>query len=233
MKYINRNWGPNARPLLQSQIEEAQSKSKSASGAARYLNVSYLTYRKYAKLYGIFENHKNPRGFGITKGPNTKCTVKIEDILSGKNPNYDINRLKTRLLRGNYLEEECMRCHFRERRFTDHKVPLIMNFRDSNPKNKKLTNLELLCYNCSFLMYGRKHKQNVYTLDSELDDAPRLISQIAEATAKSYNGRNNLTLGDELVIIPDMETDEIPLDNVEMSSEEIQKLKEEINSENK
>ena len=41
-------------------IEDAQSQTKSNMAAARWLGVSYLTYRKYAKMYGLFEKHLNP-----------------------------------------------------------------------------------------------------------------------------------------------------------------------------
>ena len=52
--------GIGARPLLESEIKSAQEKSRSAFEAARTLGVSYNTYKKYAQLYGIFENLKNP-----------------------------------------------------------------------------------------------------------------------------------------------------------------------------
>ena len=51
--------GIGARPLLESEIKDAQSKSRSAFEAARLLEVSYNTYKKYAKLYGIFEDLDN------------------------------------------------------------------------------------------------------------------------------------------------------------------------------
>ena len=38
-----------SRPLLESEIKKAQDESISASEAARKLNVSYNTYKKYAK----------------------------------------------------------------------------------------------------------------------------------------------------------------------------------------
>ena len=48
-------------------------KTKSNRAAARYLNVSYQHYRKYAKLYKnedgitLLEAHKNQAGKGIPK----------------------------------------------------------------------------------------------------------------------------------------------------------------------
>ena len=41
--------------LTKKMIEDAQSQTKSNMAAARWLSVSYLTYRKYAKIYGLFD----------------------------------------------------------------------------------------------------------------------------------------------------------------------------------
>ena len=59
--------GLGARPILESQIKAAQAKSLSARQAAKTLGISYNTYKKYAKLYGIFEDLKNPYGVGIER----------------------------------------------------------------------------------------------------------------------------------------------------------------------
>ena len=64
--------GLGARPILESQIKAAQEKSRSAFEAARLLGVSYNTYKKYAKLYGVFEDLKNPYGIGIEKAKGIK-----------------------------------------------------------------------------------------------------------------------------------------------------------------
>ena len=59
------------RPLLQAEIELAIKNSKSAKGAARFLGVSYNTFKKYAQMYKnesgevLFETCKNPTGKGI------------------------------------------------------------------------------------------------------------------------------------------------------------------------
>ena len=47
-----------SRPLLKSEIIIAQDESNSAAEAARKLDVSYNTYKKYAKLYDIMERCK-------------------------------------------------------------------------------------------------------------------------------------------------------------------------------
>ena len=54
--------------VTQKMIEDSQAVTKSNSAAARWLGIHYLTYRKYAKIYGLWERHLNPEGVGIKKG---------------------------------------------------------------------------------------------------------------------------------------------------------------------
>ena len=60
-------------------------------------------------------------------------------------------KIKCRLLSEVQLVVMCSRCNFAERRVTDQKIPVILNFIDGNKKNWNLNNLEFLCYNCSYL----------------------------------------------------------------------------------
>lgn len=146
--------GLGAQPILEADILLAQQNARSASEAARILGVTYNTYKKYAQQYGIFENLINPTGIGISKGTPLNHRIKIDDILEGKHPNYPIWKLKKKLLLGGYFPEECAVCGFNERRLTDHRVPLIIDFIDGNSKNHKYENIRMLCYNCHFLLVG-------------------------------------------------------------------------------
>ena len=147
--------GLGAKPLLESEIKDAQKKARSAMEAARLLGVSYNTYKKYARKYGIFEDLKNPDGTGIRKGYNLKRgKYSLDDILKGKYPEYPIWKLKQRLLLNGYMLEKCNKCGFEERRITDHKVPLVLDFQDGDRKNHLYENLRMLCFNCSFLING-------------------------------------------------------------------------------
>ena len=60
------NRGRKAIPLLKSEIEEAQRNTNSNRQAAMWLGVSYPRYKRYAKIYGIFDRHANPLGLGTT-----------------------------------------------------------------------------------------------------------------------------------------------------------------------
>lgn len=151
--------------LLQSEIEDVQKRAKSAAECARMLHVSYSTYRKYAKMYGIFEVVKNPSGIGISKGWTENVDkYDLNDVLAGKHPKYAIKYLKPRLIEEGVFDEKCSACGFEEKRITDNKVPLLLNHIDEDRTNHKLENLELLCYNCKFLLVGnltgRKNTHN-------------------------------------------------------------------------
>ena len=142
------------RPLTESEVKESLEKSPSAIKAARRLGVSYQTFKKYTKMYGV---HKTP-GWPITKktalvrGPidPTKGKFPIQDVLDGKYPEFPVHRLKDKLIRSGIKKCECEQCGFHERRLTDGKMPLLLNFEDGNNKNHKLENIRLLCYNCTF-----------------------------------------------------------------------------------
>ena len=147
--------GLGHQPLMELEILEVQQKARSAMEAARLLGVSYNTYKKYAKKYDIFENLKNPDGKGIRKGYNIKKgKYSLEDLLEGKYPEYPVYKLKQRILLNGYMLEKCQNCGFEERRITDHKVPLVLDFLDGDRKNHKYDNLQMLCLNCSFLING-------------------------------------------------------------------------------
>ena len=154
---------PKPRPLTKEQILAAMAKTKSNSAAARYLNCSYVHYKKWAKIYesdthdNLFEQHKNQGGIGIPKFLRVgKKEPALLDILEGRAnaSSFTPDKIKYRLITEGYLEEKCAMCGFCERRVLDYKMPLLLHFKDGNKKNYKLDNIELLCYNHYFLTVG-------------------------------------------------------------------------------
>ena len=155
---------PAAKPISKDMCLAAMNKTKSVKAAARYLNCSYHHLKRYMKLYvdeetgkTLFEVHKNQSGKGIPKF--LKSTGKepaLLDIIEGKidAASFSPKKLKYRLITEGHLEECCGNCGFKEYRVTDHKVPLILHFKDKNKLNYNLNNIEFLCYNCYFLFIG-------------------------------------------------------------------------------
>ena len=154
---------PKAKPLSKEMIIAAMSQTKSNRAACRYLNVSYIHYKRWAKLYesdthdNLFEQHKNQRGKGIPKFLRSKGKEPaLIDIIEGRvdASSFSPDKIKYRLITEGHLLEECNTCKFNERRVSDYKMPLLLNFRDNNKKNYRKENIELLCYNHYFLTVG-------------------------------------------------------------------------------
>ena len=164
---------PKAKPLSKEQIAAAQAKTKSNMAAARYLHVSYQHYKRYAKLYNLFDGHKNQSGKGIPKflrGP--KKMPHMLEIIEGRiaASSFNPNKLKYALIEQGYLLEECNVCKFNEKRVLDYKTPLLLHFKDKNSNNYSLDNVQLLCYNHYFLQVGDIfNKQDIKQLETQTE----------------------------------------------------------------
>jgi len=154
---------PKPKPLSKELIKGAMSQTLSNRAAARYLNCSYQHYKKWAKLYesdthdNLFEQHKNQSGKGIPKFlRNGGKEPALTDIIEGRidASSFSPEKIKYRLITEGHLLEECAVCKFKERRVSDYKMPLLLNFKDNNKKNYRKENIELLCYNHYFLTVG-------------------------------------------------------------------------------
>lgn len=158
--------GRNSKGITIQEVKEACSTTKSNKQASRFLKVSYNTWKKYASMYinesdekdpkrSYFETHMNPTGRGITKPHGPHGAYGIEAIMAGHcSPNYPAWKLKEKLIKSGYKHEECDNCGFNEKRLTDKKVPLIVNFIDGNIQNRRIENIQFLCYNCYYLIIG-------------------------------------------------------------------------------
>ena len=145
--------------LAKSKIEWAINETQSMKAAARLLRVAYNTFKKYAKMYDLFEPAKHGARIG---GVGAK-PPELQAIFSGEHPSYSKARLQQRCIKEGFLAEECGNCGFDEYRISDLTVPLILDYLDDNASNKELSNLRLLCYNCFYILKSKDPKiaQNV------------------------------------------------------------------------
>jgi len=158
---------PAAKTFTKSQIETAMRYTKSVRAAAKYLGCSYQHLKPFMKTLRVddsdpnsptlFETHKNQNGKGIPKFlPNRRKEPNVKNIiLTGTGwESFTPEKIKVRLVAEGYLKDECYTCGFNERRVTDYRIPLLLNFKDNNRCNYLLDNLEQLCYNCYYLYIG-------------------------------------------------------------------------------
>ena len=139
--------------ITKKMIEDSQMVTKSNAEASRWLGVNYLTYRKYAKMYGLFDQHLNQRGVGIKKGYG-KYRKPLDELLSsGRKIRLTKRYLKKRLVEENWVEEECSSCSYNEIVMGKDNVALLIDFIDGDNDNTKLDNIRLLCPNC-YLSYN-------------------------------------------------------------------------------
>ena len=157
--------------LLQAQIEQAMRVTRSNRSAAEYLRVGYNLYKRFAKMYKdpatgetLFDSHKNREGRGISKSSAAdKRKFKLDDILTGKHPQYPREKLLKRLVSNGYREEKCQSCGFCAKRPTDFKSPLILHHTNGDVRDHRIDNLEILCYNCYFIQVGDLSKRDLRT----------------------------------------------------------------------
>jgi hypothetical protein len=144
---------PGRRKVItKNMILEAQKHTKSNMAAAKWMNVCYTTYRKWAKYYGVFEQHLNQKGNGIKKGFAVR-TVNIEDVVLGKREpprRWSQSVVKEELIDKGYWQHECSNCGYNEENMATGKTCLGIDFEDGDSKNWLLGNIRLLCSNCYY-----------------------------------------------------------------------------------
>lgn len=161
-KYV---YGIGKQPLniSESEIRYAIDNTKSNAEAARFMKVSFSTWKKYAKMYvdretgkTLYDMHTNQEGQGIKKTSirATAGMYSIDAILEGKHPNYPSWKLRNRLLALGIFSEQCSCCGYAERRVTDDTVPLLLDHIDGDDTNHCIENLQLLCLNCFYMQSG-------------------------------------------------------------------------------
>ena len=169
--------GRGYRPLLQSEIEEAKKHSPFAAQQAKWLNVHVMTYKKYARMYGIYEPKPNAKGkrnlFNVHAGK-----YPIHKILNGDfngNPVISNWMVRDKLIRGGIFPPKCNICGYDKRRITDRKIYILLDHKDGDMNNWKLDNLQLLCGNCTFEC-GRgyiRRGNHMFAMDPDMMEGQR------------------------------------------------------------
>lgn len=191
----NKRGYSNGQPplnLSEAQIRYAMENTSSNVAAAKWLNVHYFTYRKYAKMYidrttgkNLFDLHlseiarkawvskctpKSNKPEDLLRVMKPKTKLPLEDIFAGKHPTYDRKKLAKRMIHEGMLPECCDYCGYNTRRDFDLEMPLKLWYRDGDQNNLNKNNIRLLCFNCYFIISHMSGSARIPELRKDLID---------------------------------------------------------------
>ena len=165
--------------VSKSKIVWAINETQSMRQASQLLGIAYNTFKKYAKLYEVWQPLSSSQGVRMSSTGGFK-PVELAEIFSGKHPSYSDTKLLHRCFREGYLEECCGNCGYDEYRASDMSKPLMLDYMDDDGTNKDLANLRVLCFNCFFIMKGKRLKV----------DTPRNVKQLQKAVSQLFSSES-------------------------------------------
>lgn len=133
------------------EIVNACENSFSMREAAESLKFSFTSFKRHAIRLGVYKTHQGAgqeqrRRRTGKKQLRNKCRTNVFEILEGKHPKFQTNRLKQYLLQESVFEHRCMKCGLIE--WMGEKIPLELHHRSGNRYDHRKENLQLLCPNC-------------------------------------------------------------------------------------
>ena len=141
--------------LKKREIEYAISVTHSMREAASYCKVSYNTFRKQTREYGLWDPQSNKGRKLGSRGKNKF----IHSILRGDMiSNYRETTLLKKAIEEGYLECACGNCGANFSHMIPPMLPpLVLDFLDRDNNNGSQENLRALCLNC---VYELKHNSD-------------------------------------------------------------------------
>ena len=163
--------------LSKHNIELAIKSTQSMGQAALYMGVAKNTFKKYAKLHGLWKPITNFKGIRKTGNVGSQLKHDLKSILEGKNPNpYREDTLLSKGIREGYIACKCGNCgaDFQHIDTANRQPPLILDFLDRNTQNTNIDNLRALCFNCVYELAPLKngwYRHRTTPIGQALDEA--------------------------------------------------------------
>lgn len=131
--------------VTDDEIVKVALESHSATSAAAKLGIKYETFRVHAKRLNVFNTNQSGKG---TSKPKTDGLGKIplSEILEGKHPQYQSNKLRKRLIDEGVKNNCCEVCNVSE--WLGKPLSLEVDHIDGDRYNHRLNNLRIVCPNC-------------------------------------------------------------------------------------
>jgi 5-methylcytosine-specific restriction endonuclease McrA len=129
--------------ITEEQIRNSIKNSGSMAEAAKVLTISFSSFKRYARKYKLYNPNQGGKGLP-GEVPSTK--ILLDEILQGKHPAYQTNKLRIRLIKEGKKLPQCEKCGLDE--WQGQIIPLELHHFDGNKRNHKIRNLQMLCPNC-------------------------------------------------------------------------------------
>ena len=180
--------------LSKHNIELAIKSTQSMGQAALYMGVAKNTFKKYAKLHGLWKPITNFKGIRKTGNVGSQLKHDLKMILEGKNPNpYREDTLLTKGIREGYIACKCGNCgaDFSHIDTANRQPPLILDFLDRDTQNTNIDNLRALCFNCVYELAPLKngwYRHRTTPIGQALDEAVpgKVVREIPKDDKLSY-----------------------------------------------
>ena len=182
--------------------------------------MSYITFKKYCKEYGLW--NPLPSSKGIRKRNSTRISpYDLKKILQGENPSpYRETVLLKKCFKEGYLEQKCSNCPCEFTHITDDTYPIQLDFIDKDHLNTKLENLRVLCLNCIYelqtTMKGWYRHRDVPLVSVIDDHIPRDIHIESD---ENVNIQETLKVPLEVEVKEELEVDYIPFEEFQKTLE--------------
>jgi hypothetical protein len=208
-------WIHLGKQYTEEDIRRAMAKTRSNNEAARHMKVDIRTYKKYAKLYidelsgkNLWQLHMNITGKGIPKKPmNIAMKGDLDAMLTEgqlNNPKR-LATLKKILMIDGRLGYACSACSYSQRRLTDKRLPLMLNFKNGIRTDWRQENINWLCYNCCFILgldyFSNRMIRDIETINTSNDGYRDEIEKFYDIPEEYLSFLDGLGLNDSGDII--------------------------------
>ena len=129
--------------VTDKQIIEACESELTMARAASVLKIHFNTLKRRATELGVY--NPNQSGKGLRKRHNGS-KIPTDEILEGKHPHYQTNKLRERLVREEIKQKKCEVCGVEE--WLGNPLSFELDHIDGDRTNHRLENLRIICPNC-------------------------------------------------------------------------------------